>query len=169
MMKFDLNAIIQSVATLLLVVTILITWRQLKETARQTKNLEATLRGSAYQQMIQNQTDSRVAFFLQYPDLLRWHLMTRGFESKSETADRIRLYVLVKLDMHENMYLKHLEGSLGEEPWAAWQHVMEVDFSIHEFQEVWGKVDTFYAPVFREHVKGLQSQRLVGTTSKTVS
>jgi hypothetical protein len=102
--------------------------------------------------MIQDQTNSRVSFFLQYPDLLKWHLETRGHKSGGETADRIKLYIVVKLDFHENMYLRHLDGSLTEEPWAAWHRVMEVDFSIEIFQEVWEKEKQFYAPAFRSFV-----------------
>ena len=170
MLHLDFNAIVQSVTILLLVTTIIVSWRQLKESARQTQELKAALKDSAYLQMIQNQTDSRISFFLQYPDLLKWHLTTRGFETQGETADRIRLYVLVKLDMHENMYLKHLDGTLGHEPWAAWHNVMKCDFGVPEFQEVWNKVHVFYAPSFTGHVRNeLQPFTTIATaTSETL-
>lgn len=159
-MNLNLNGIIQTITTLLLIVTILLTYRQLRETAKQTKKIEATLQSSAYQQMIQDQTNSRVSFFLQYPDLLKWHLETRGHTPAGETADRIRLYIMVKLDFHENMYLRHRDGSLTEEPWAAWHRVMQVDFTIDLFQEVWEKEKQFYAPAFRGFVdRELLSQK----------
>jgi hypothetical protein len=139
-MLSELAPIIQILSNIAVIATIILILFQVREASRQTRRLEKTLEFSSYERMIQYHTESRVNFLLPNPELLRWFLQTRGIDSGNEIDNKIKLYILVKIDVHEYMFLQHSEGTLGAEPWGGWENVLKRDFSLNEFRGIWPAV-----------------------------
>ena len=67
-------------------------------------------------------------------------------------GNRRTLYVLIKLDEHEENYLSYEGGFLPENVWTAWLEVLKADFNIRDFREVWVNGKRFYATSFVEFI-----------------
>lgn len=88
--------------------------------------------------------------FLNDPELLAWYLSTSGCKSTSSEENKRRLYVLAKLESHEDSFLSHASGLLADEVWAAFRTVMVHDFVIDEYQEVWPVAKNFFRTLLRD-------------------
>lgn len=143
---------IQTVAAALVFLALILNVLQLRHVANQSAALRRSLEQAAYGSLVDKHVESRTAYFLNDPELLAWHLSTRGYKSTSAERNKRRLYVLVKLEAHENNFLSYVAGLLNDEVWAAWRTVMEHDFAIDEYQEVWPVAKKFYAASFATFV-----------------
>jgi len=81
-------------------------------------------------------------------DLLRWYLSSRGYPTSTDEANKRRLYVLTRMDIHQLNFMNYESGFLGNEFWSAWRNVLVTDLRIPEFAELWPMLRTFYAPRF---------------------
>jgi hypothetical protein len=126
--------------------------KQTMEAARQSSLVGASLQQNAYRMLVDNGNNSRIAFFMNNPHLLRWYLSSRGLATRSHRINQRILYTLVKLDGHEANYLSYADGQLNDEIWSAWHRVLEADFSLAEFRLAWPKVKEFYARSFVNYV-----------------
>lgn len=141
--------IIQILSNIAVILTIILVLFQVREASNQNRKLERTLQFSSYEKMVQYHTESRINFLLPDHELLQWYLRTRGINTGNETKNKITLYVLVKIDVHEYMFLQYSGGTLGAEPWGGWKNVLKKDFSLNEFRDIWPAVRNYYAPSFR--------------------
>lgn len=139
---------IQSIAAILVFAALILNVLQLRQVTGQTEALRRSLEQAAYGSTWATHASSRTAYFLQDPELLAWHLSSRGYETSTAEENRRRLYALVKLESHEASYLSHANGLLSSEVWNAWRTVMMEDLSVPEFRSVWGVGKQFYAASF---------------------
>lgn len=139
---------IQTVAAALVFLALILNALQLRQVARQSMALRQSLEQGAYGSLVGTHLESRTTHFLNDPELLAWYLSTRGYKSTSSEENKRRLYVLVKLESHEDSFLSHASGLLADEVWAAWRTVMVHDFVIDEYQEVWPVAKNFFATSF---------------------
>ncbi len=140
--------LIQTVAVVLVFLALILNVLQLRQVARQSTALRRSLEQGAYGSLVGTHLGSRTTYFLNDPELLAWHLSTRGYKSTSFEENKRRLYVLVKLEAHENNFLSYTTGLLADEVWAAWQTVMQHDFAIDEYRDIWPVAKKFYATSF---------------------
>lgn len=153
---------VQLVSLVAVVAALLLNARQNREVARQTRELtrqtqELTLQNSvfltsmqqnAYLAMVTQPAELRISFLKENPELLAWHLAARGYRPGGHTENLRRLYVLLRLDMHELNFVNHGEGLLTDDVWTGWSNVLKADFSEVEFREAWQVAKHLYAPSF---------------------
>lgn len=80
--------------------------------------------------------------------MLRWYLSTRGYKTSTHEQNKRALYILIKLESYEGLYLSHTDGILRSDIWQAWLEVLKVDFEISEFRSIWPAAKRFYAKPF---------------------
>ncbi|MBG0561129.1 hypothetical protein [Actinoplanes aureus] len=102
----------------------------------------------AYAALTRNQTDHRTEIFRDDHDLLRWYLSSRGYPTLTDEANKRRLYVLTRMDIHQLNFMNYESGFLSHEFWSAWKNVLVTDLRIPEFAELWPMLRNFYAPTF---------------------
>jgi len=141
----DLAAWIQAVSLIFVSAALLLGALQLKEVSKQSKALRESLNQAAYGSMIETATDAWSGYFRDDPELLEWHLSSRGYKTTSPAENKRRLYAIVKFEEHEANFIAHQQGLIREDVWSAWYNVMEADFDIVEFREVWPVAKKFYA------------------------
>jgi hypothetical protein len=150
------------VATLIAVaVALLLNVRQNREVALQTRELirqnaaiAASLQQSAHQALINQPTNLRAALLPDNPELLQWHLTSRGYPPGTHQQNLRRLYFMAKLEVHELNFVSYTDGLLADDIWVGWRNVMAADFADVEFRESWTAVKHLYAPSFVAFVDG---------------
>ena len=98
--------------------------------------------------MISQPTALRATLLPGNPELLQWHLVTRGYPPGTHQQNLRRLYIMAKLDVHELNFVSYSGGLLAEDIWLGWRNVMTADFADPEFQESWAAAKHLYAPTF---------------------
>jgi uncharacterized membrane protein len=96
---------IQSLSLLLVAGALIASIFQTRAVAHQARQATTALQATTHQSFVHNQNGSREAFFLDRPELLSWHLSSRGYPETNAAENLRRLYVLNKLDIHEYNYL----------------------------------------------------------------
>jgi hypothetical protein len=128
--------------------------------ARQNAALSKSLSQGAYGSVARTGIEMRETFFLDDPEMLKWHLRARGLPcTDSQLQNKMYLYVLVKLDAHEGHFLDYKNGLLGDSIWLAWRRVIESDMSVDEFQRAWPAARHFYEETFVHYIDGLMHER----------
>jgi hypothetical protein len=146
--------LIQSLSLLLVAGALIASIRQTRAIAHQARQATKALQDATLQSFVRNQNGSREAFFLDHPELLAWHLSTRGYPATDAAENLRRLYVLNKFDIHEYNYLAHSEGQFRDDICSGWKNVMLVDFNqVPEFREMWPAAKRFLAPSFVKFVE----------------
>lgn len=107
---------------------------------------------TGYLSFMRSQADWRSFTYVGDPALLRWHLEIRGYPVGDNDANRRTLYVLLKLDVHEETFLNHRNGCLDDDIWVPWQRVLRADFTVPEFIDLWPIAKPFFAQSFVAHV-----------------
>ncbi|GIG68592.1 hypothetical protein [Phytomonospora endophytica] len=128
------------------------TARQAREAADQTRAARQALERTGYQGFMRAQADWRSFTYVRDPELLRWHLQIRGYPVDTDEANRRTLYVLLKLDVHEESFLSRRSGLLDDDIWVPWQRVLDADLRVPEFISLWSFARPFYAQSFVDHV-----------------
>ena len=136
-------------------IALLLNLRQNREVARQTQELtqqnSVFLRSTqqdAYRVMVTHPNAPRVSFLKDDPEMLAWHLESRGYQPGTYQQNLRRLYVLLRLDTHELNFISHAQGLLTDDVWTGWWNVLKADFTDAEFYEAWAAAKHFYAPSF---------------------
>lgn len=125
---------------------------QANQTTRQAAASAAMLEQGANQMMVRNHIEIRASFLRDSPELLEWHLATRGYPTSSHSMNQRTLFALIKLETHETTFLSHLAGALSTEVWQSWTRVMEADLSLPEFYDLWPAARQFYVASFVQTV-----------------
>jgi hypothetical protein len=145
---------IQSLSLLLVTGALIVSILQTRAVAHQARHAARALQDATHQSFVRNQNGSRENFFLDHPELLSWHLSTRGYPATNAAENLRRLFVLNKFEIHEYNYLSHKAGQFSDDIWAGWKNVMYVDFSqVPEFREIWPAAKQFFAPSFVEFIE----------------
>ena len=144
---------IQSLSLLLVAGALIASIFQTRAVAHQARQATAALQATTHQSFVYNQNGSREAFFLDRPELLSWHLSSRGYPETNAAENLRRLYVLNKLDIHEYNYLSFRSGHFRDDIWAGWKNVMQEDFRQPEFREMWPVARRLYAPSFKNFIE----------------
>jgi hypothetical protein len=98
---------------------------------------------------------NRIAFLKDDPKMLRWHLSTRGYRVSTSQQNKRSLFIAIKLEAFEGLYLSHADGILRPEVWEAWLEVLKADCAIPEFRYTWPAAKRFYAKPFVDFVVDL--------------
>jgi hypothetical protein len=150
----DIGDWIQSLSLLLVAGALIVSIRQTRAVAHQARQATRALQDATHQSFVRNQNGSREAFFLDHPELLSWHLSSRGYPSTSAAENLRRLYVLNKFDIHEYNYLSHMAGQFSSDIWEGWKNVMHMDFDqVPEFREMWPVASRLLAPSFVKFIE----------------
>ena len=139
---------IQTLSLLLVARALIASIFQTRAVAYQARQATKALQATTHQSFVHNQNGSREAFFLDRPELLSWHLSSRGYPDTNATENLRRLYALNKLDIHEYNYLSFSAGHFRDDIWAGWKNVMQEDLGQPEFREMWPVARRLYAPSF---------------------
>jgi hypothetical protein len=128
---------------------------QVRIAADQTRTLVRTLQQTADSSVTALQTQARMSFLLEDPELLAWHLRSRGCAGDSYEQNKMRLYILTKLIAHETTYVGYEDGVISPATWSSWEAVVRTDVLMPEAREIWAPMRTFHAPVFVRYVDDL--------------
>jgi succinate dehydrogenase flavin-adding protein (antitoxin of CptAB toxin-antitoxin module) len=144
----SLSDTIQLVTLVTIVIALGLTVWQARQMMKQTALMFTEVFDHAYDSLMQAHTQQRMTFFLNDPELLKWHLTSRGYRSTNPLEDKQRLYALVKLEAHESAHLRHLKGTIDDAMWRGWRQVLETDLKVPIFADVWVNGRQFYDASF---------------------
>ncbi|GII26667.1 hypothetical protein [Planotetraspora mira] len=150
----------QAVSVLVVIVALILNIMQLRALGQQNASIASSLRQTVYQALVQSNTNSRITFFNKDPALLAWHLSHRGYGASRRRMNKKRLYIIVEIELHEFNYLNYEAGLLPRHIWTAWNKVLEADFAVTEFREMWPAAREFFAPPFVAYVDALVARPL---------
>ena len=139
---------LQFASLLVVAVALLLTIRQIHEMSVQNHSMLKSLEQNSYKRLIQTNTTQRTAYLKDDAELLSWHLRTRGYATGKHDQNKRTLWLLVRLDVHEENYLEYLRGMLQESVWLPWVEVMRADFAVAEFPRVWANARRFFSDQF---------------------
>jgi len=144
----SLGDIIQVVTLVTVIIALGLTSWQVRQMMKQTAVMFTEVFDHAYESLMQAHTQQRMTFFLNDPELLKWHLTSRGYRSTNPLEDKQRLYALVKLEAHEAAYLRHLKGTIDDAMWRGWRQVLQTDLKVPIFADAWVNGRQFYDESF---------------------
>jgi hypothetical protein len=162
----SLSDLIQVLSLLFLAGALLLSARQGRQMIRQSAAMAGELFNDVSTSLMQAHTDQRTTIFLDDPELLAWHLASRGYRSTTSLENKQRLYALVKFDTLESIHLRHVRGTVDDAIWSGWLQVLRVDLRVPVFAEVWENGQQFYEQSFARMVDSLleeQKSTLVGS------
>ena len=146
---------LQVVSLAAVVVALLLNYRQARETARQAKEASKQVaisvsmsKQEAYRQLTNYGANFNAILFQSGDDLLSWFLSSRGIPVGSHEQNLRSMYMFVRMDVHESVYLSHQDSFLDDNAWGAWRRVVEADVSTPEFRAVWQAVAEHYVAAF---------------------
>jgi hypothetical protein len=161
----QLIGLLQLISFVAVVVTLLVTLAQTREVARQTRelsfqtrSLQGSLEHSIYQSV--NAAHDRYRTMLMKDDrrMLNWYLSSRGYATSSHQQNKRTLYVIIKLETHEGVYLSYVDGVLRQSIWEAWREVLMADMRMPHFRSTWPTAKRFYAKPFVDFVDQLMRE-----------
>ena len=154
--------LLQLISLVAVVITLLATLaqtrqvaRQTGELSRQTKSLQGSLEQSIYQSVNSAHDEYRTVLMKDDRRMLSWYLSTRGYVVSGHQDNKRTLYVIIKLETHEGLYLSYTDGILRQSVWDAWQEVLRADLKIAHFRSTWPTAKRFYAKPFVDFVDDL--------------
>jgi hypothetical protein len=160
----NIPELLQSISLLAVTATLIISvvqnrqaLRQTSELSRQTDSIKKSLEQSAYQELNTTHDAYRIAFLKDDAAMLRWYLATRGYATSTPQHNRRTLYIMMKLDNHEENFINHRDGLLPEEIWKGWHEVLNADVKIPEFRRTWINARRFYSASFVDFVDTLMT------------
>ncbi len=154
--------LLQLISLIAVVITLLVTLMQTRQVARQTrelsyqtKSLQGSLEQSIYQSVNSAHDEYRTMLMKDDRRMLSWYLSTRGYAISNHQENRRTLYVIIKPETHEGIYLSYMDGLLRQNVWEAWQEVLKADLKIPHFRSTWPAAKRFYAKLFTDFVDEL--------------
>lgn len=142
-------------ATIPALVALVFTARQLRESVKQSKQLEQSIKSGIYHDIVGAEREVWQTMLANDPTLLKnWLKSVIGFESvDDEGINKQRLFVLHQISFYENLYYQYTTGVFPIEAWNAWKDNMAADFNNVWYQEVWTRAGQWYMKSFREFVE----------------
>jgi hypothetical protein len=118
---------------------------QTREVARQSTFASAALSQSAHQTIVRHGSGVLANLLTSEPDLLSWFLTSRGIPLASPEENKRRMFMFLRMEVHEANYLAYLDHFLPDEVWLGWERVVRLDVATPEFQTIWGTVGETYS------------------------
>jgi hypothetical protein len=153
---------LQTISLGAVVVALLLNYRQARETANQATEASrqvaisiSAMRQDAYREVTNYGANFNSILFQSGDDLLSWFLSSRGLRTSSHEYNLRLMFVFIRMDVHESLFLSSQSSLLDEEAWTAWKNVVEADVSTTEFRTVWRVVANQYVASFGEFVNSV--------------
>lgn len=165
----SLSDLVQVLSLIFLAGALLVSAWQGRQMLRQSTEMAGELFNDVSTSLMQAHTDQRTTFFLSDPELLAWHLASRGYQSTTAFENKQRLYALVKFDTLESIHLRYARGTVDEAIWKGWLRVLNVDLCVPVFAEVWRNARQFYEESFARVVDSILEEHhssLAGSASR---
>ncbi len=122
---------------------------------RNTINAEA----ANYHNSLEHQKDTWLQFFLNDAvdgdEMLVWHLQQKGIENKSRLENKKALFILLRLDVYEEMLLLKEKDILSQGQIAGWYNAIKRDFKSEDFKSIFEVVSEYYHPKLNEYYKSI--------------
>ena len=157
-----LSDLLQVVSLAAVVVALLFNYGQTREAANQAKEASrqvivstSALKRGAYQELTGYAATFNSVLFNSGPDLLAWFLSSRGIPTSSHEQNLRHMYIFVRMDVHESVFMSRMEQLLEDDVWVGWKKVIEADAATPEFRTVWSVAEKFYAVRFATFVNTL--------------
>jgi hypothetical protein len=128
------------------------TGRQANEASKQVDLSTSIVNQEAYRQLTAYGANFNAMLFNASEDLLAWYLSSRNIPVGSHDANLRHLFIFVRMDVHEAVYLSHTSERLDKSAWSAWTKVIEADAATSEFRAVWQAVRHQYMSEFAAFV-----------------
>jgi hypothetical protein len=157
-----MSDLLQIVSLAAVVVALLFNYNQTREAANQAKEASrqvivstSALKRGAYQELTGYGANFNSVLFTSGPDLVSWFLSSRGIPVSSHEQNLRHMFMFVRMDVHESVFMSRAEQLLADDVWAAWKNVLEADAKTPEFRTVWTVAEKFYAERFAAFVNAL--------------
>ena len=144
----SLEDTIQLVTLVTLLIALGLTIWQARQMMKQTALMFTELCDHVNDSLMKAHSDQRTTFFLHDSELLSWQLTWGGYPSTTPLEDKERLYALIKLETHESIHLRHLNGAIDTAMWLSWRQVLKIDLKVPIFADVWVNGRKFYEASF---------------------
>ena len=139
---------VQALSIPLVLTALIFSYLQVRAASRQARTAVVALERSAQVSLIASQSDLAANFLNHEPELLLWHIQTRGFAIDSPSEAKLIALILLRLNVHEATYLGYRDGVVGAEHWTAWESVVRLDMATDRYREYWPVARGMYAPSF---------------------
>jgi hypothetical protein len=153
---------LQTISLIAVVVALLLNYRQARETAKQATEASkqvaisvSVMRQDAYREVTNYGANFNSILFQSGDDLLSWFLSSRGVRTGSHEYNLRAMFMFVRMDVHESLFLSNQGTLLDEDAWNAWKNVIEADASTPEFRAVWQVVANHYVASFGDFVNSV--------------
>jgi hypothetical protein len=163
---------LQIISLLAVVVALLLNYRQARETAKQATEASkqvtvstTMMRQDAYRQMTNYGANFNAILFQSGEDLLQWFLASRGIPTGTHEQNLRHMFMFVRMDVHESVYLSHKEDFLEDSAWEAWRQVLLADAATVEFRAVWRAACLHYVGDFRSYVDSIVAEPAAETAA----
>jgi hypothetical protein len=150
---------LQTISLGAVVVALLLNYRQARGTAKQAAEASkqvalsmSMMRQDAYRDVTNYGANFNTILFQSGEDLLSWFLSSRGIRAGSHEDNLRFMFMFVRMDVHESVFLSYQGSLLEPDAWNAWKQVVEADVSTPEFRSVWRVVANHYIASFQEFV-----------------
>lgn len=136
------------------VIALIITAQQLRESVKQSKQLENSIKSGIYHDIVGAEREVWQTMLAPDPELLKWWLKTGvGFDDiEDDKVNKQRLFLLHQISFYESVYYQHMTGVLSPEAWQVWKYNMKVDFNSDVYKVVWAKAEHWYMERFQRFV-----------------
>ncbi|MEV6305290.1 hypothetical protein AB0M02_38160 [Actinoplanes sp. NPDC051861] len=144
--------ILQILTFLAVLAALVLSYLQVRHVSRQSRIAATALERGAYHALVSNQREVTAVLLRDDPEMLCWHVEGRGFRVRDEAEAKRALYVLMRLNTHEGMFLSWRSGVAGDERWAAWRNVIAGDLAMPGFKGYWAECRLLYTASFARFI-----------------
>ncbi|WP_181778874.1 hypothetical protein [Pseudonocardia pini] len=145
---------VQIASLVVVLLALLVSTYQVLLARRQTKSLQQTTEAA----LTAGQAEARHQILYANPDLMAWHLRTRGCEGRDEQDNRRRYFIIQKLISDEALFIGNLRGFISDESWHGWIDVVKQDACNPEARQIWPEIRFMYAEEFVRHIEALHGE-----------
>ena len=131
------------------------TGRQATETSKQVQLSASIVKQDSYRRLTDYGTTFNAVLLSGNQDLLAWFLASRQIPVSSHDMNLRHMFMFVRMDVHQAVYVSHTSGDLEENAWASWLKVIESDVATAEYRTVWRAVNDHYIVEFATFITAL--------------
>jgi hypothetical protein len=167
----SVSNIVQVISLLVVVVALLLSFRQnfitakqAQEAVRQSTAAASSLHRESVQGMMQHVLDFTYNAMVRDPHLLSWFLASRGFPKVNRNKSNVYLFLWMRLGLHQSHYFEWVGGLITDEVWLYWRNAVQLDVASPGFEAVWQTVRNTFTRGFVECIEEL---RAANSTAKS--
>lgn len=141
-------------ATIPSVIALIFTARQLRESRRQSRQLDQSIKTSLYNEIVGSEREIWLDMLANDPNLCKWWLKNEwGFHDvQNKQKNKERLFILLRLGFYENLFYQNKIGTLAPQAWKVWQGEMKATMKNPSYSDVWKTVGHWYMEEFQQFV-----------------